>query len=888
MNRSRFGAAARAAAAAFAFSVALGAPRAEAAQFFRIDVRDKDTHAPLGCAKLTTTGSVVYTSDANGVIAFYEPGLMGRSVYFFIERAGYSYPADGFGYAGQAFTPTEGGSALVEMTRVGAPGACNPGTDDSLLVAGPVPTPAQHFRIDVVDADTGRGVPLVELRSPKRTFVSDSWGLVAFHDPQAMGAPTTFEVFSHGYGLAAGGASVTLTTTPGGRGFVTVRRRPEQIAQRLYRLTGGGDYRDSVLLGLSPPTASPLLNGLVTGQDSVQSAVYKGKAFYVWGDTNRPSYPLGNFKASGATSPLTGPGALDPEVGVNLAYFVDETGFSKQMAPSATVPNPQGESGFLAAWLGALIAAPNAAGQERLFALYSLVGGGFNTRETGIVRFNDYGAGPPNVFEKAAVLAGPGGSTVLGGHAHTLRHGAAKWIYYDSTARTAANEASLLNPATYQTYTPFAQGSSTVLDRDAEGRIRYAWRTGTPILAQSHIDAGVPAAPEERLFGHNVEPDTGHRPALAALGSGAWNPYRGRFQRIVQEAFGATSLIGELWWSEADTPMGPWVYARKIITHDDYSFYNPRIHPFMSKRGGRDLFVDGTYTSWLSGSEPTPRYDYNQLLYKVELDDARLLLPVPVYDRGGATPGDFATKAGLRRGEATPPAPFFAWDREAPGAVALWWVGAECGVRRLIPYSPAPIPPVFYALPADAESPPAETLPLYEYADGATGKYAYSVEEDLALPGFVRAEAPIARVWRNPLAVTLPATDYLADLIADAGPDQCLQELVRREGLDVRLDGARSSHAAGGIVSYAWSWSGGQASGVSPTIHLPAGNTVVQLTATDAAGATSTDHAVIAIKAAPGSCGTLDAGEAPRTALALLLAPLGLLARARRRSDARR
>ena len=74
------------------------------------------------------------------------------------------------------------------------------------------------------------------------------------------------------------------------------------IAERLYSITGGGIYRDSVLTGHAVPIAQPLLNGEVLGQDSIQTAVYQGKIYWFWGDTNWPEYTLGNFHMAGATS----------------------------------------------------------------------------------------------------------------------------------------------------------------------------------------------------------------------------------------------------------------------------------------------------------------------------------------------------------------------------------------------------------------------------------------------------------------------------------------------------------------------------------------------------------------------------------------------------------
>ncbi len=123
---------------------------------------------------------------------------------------------------------------------------------------------------------------------------------------------------------------------------------------------------------------------------------------------------------------------------------------------------------------------------------------------------------------------------------------------------------------------------------------------------------------------------TGKR-VLAHGGSVYWNASRHRWVMIAVEIMGS-SLLGELWFAEADAPLGPWVYARKIVTHDDYSFYNPKQHPFFDQDGGRVVFFEGTYTSTFSGNkDPTARYDYNQVMYQLDLADPRLALPVAVH-----------------------------------------------------------------------------------------------------------------------------------------------------------------------------------------------------------------------------------------------------------------
>src|SRR5205809_7804949 len=93
-----------------------------------------------------------------------------------------------------------------------------------------------------------------------------------------------------------------------------------------------------------------------------------------------------------------------------------------------------------------------------------------------------------------------------------------------------------------------------------------------------------------------------------------------------------SAKAGEIWFAEADTPTGPWAYARRVVTHGAYNFYNPTQHPFFDQEGGRLIYFEGTYTASFSDArQQTPRYDYNQIMYRLALDDPRLLLPVPVY-----------------------------------------------------------------------------------------------------------------------------------------------------------------------------------------------------------------------------------------------------------------
>jgi hypothetical protein len=176
---------------------------------------------------------------------------------------------------------------------------------------------SDYFKIHVIDEQTGRGVPLVELRTVNDLrFFTDSSGVVAFQEPGLMNKTVFFHVSSHGYEFrkdSFGYRGQKLKVVAGEQATLSINRI--NIAERLYRVTGGGIYRDSVLVGESSPIQHPVLNGLVLGSDSVVNTVYRGKIFWFWGDTNRPSYPLGNFHVPGATSDLPADGGLDPAIG---------------------------------------------------------------------------------------------------------------------------------------------------------------------------------------------------------------------------------------------------------------------------------------------------------------------------------------------------------------------------------------------------------------------------------------------------------------------------------------------------------------------------------------------------------------------------------------------
>lgn len=619
-----------------------------------------------------------------------------------------------------------------------------------LLAADPVPS-RDYFRITVIDEQTGRGVPLVELATINQIrFYTDSNGVVAFREPGLMDQTVFLHVKSHGYEYPADGFGYrgkALKVEPGGSAVLKIKRR--NIAERLYRITGAGIYRESVLTGQPVPIRQPVLNGLVFGSDSVVNAVYQGKVWWFWGDTLRPAYPLGNFQVPGATSRLPADGGLDPERGIDLTYFVDDKGFAREMA---RMP------GSGPTWISGLILLPDMSGRERIFTHYVKVRGFLEIYARGLAVFDDY----KQRFEK--VVDFPMSAAVhwdVPGHPFRKTVAGVEYIYFANPCpltRVRADVEHLKRCEDYEAFTCLKPGSrlnKPELDRDGGGRLLWAWKKDTPPLDPREqvklIRAGKLIAKDALL--HFRDADSG-KSVTAHGGSVYWNNYRRRWVMIFAEVNG-TSHLGEVWYAEADTPLGPWVYARKIATHERYTFYNPKHNPFFDKDNGRVIFFEGTYTNTFSGNpETTPRYEYNQVLYKLDLADLRLNLPVPVYVLTGEDPPARLGTVHKLKNESSVPVAFFALDRPGKGTVPI--SAGETGALQVGKAEEGNAAALFHALPADSKQPPMTTTPLYEFIHKDSGKRAYSTDSGWVSPGYARSAKPICLVWRNPLQVILP------------------------------------------------------------------------------------------------------------------------------------
>ena len=87
---------------------------ADPSEYFAIAVVDADTGRGVPLVELRTTNEIRFYTDSAGVVAFNEPGLMDRDVFFFISSHGYEFPADGFGMRRKAVHTTPGGSARID------------------------------------------------------------------------------------------------------------------------------------------------------------------------------------------------------------------------------------------------------------------------------------------------------------------------------------------------------------------------------------------------------------------------------------------------------------------------------------------------------------------------------------------------------------------------------------------------------------------------------------------------------------------------------------------------------------------------------------------------------------------------------------------------------
>jgi len=480
----------------------------------------------------------------------------------------------------------------------------------ALIVGGPAPagSPAGWAEIRVVDSGSGRGVPLVELETVDGVkFVTDNAGRIAFNEPNLMDREIHFTIRSHGYEIPKDGFGFCgAKVTPKVGKPVEIKITRKNVAERLCRLTGEGLYRDSELLGHKTPAANA---GRVAGQDSVQAAIYKGKVYWLWGDTLRMNYPLGMYRTAGATTAIPDPKdpKSDPAAGIAFDYFTDpKTGFARAMVPLLERPD-----GVI--WIFGLFVVPDEKGLDRLVGHYSRRKGLDTENEQGLAVFDDAKA----IFEPVKEL--PLKETWRRPHGHPIpfEEDDTKWLLFGSpnpNVRVRATLKDALDPTKYEAFTcDLSKGNEPIWRWQKElpptdSKTEQKWVKEKKLKPESaRFYPANAAIPTERIALHS--------------GSVRWNEYRKRWVILAGQIGGKSSHLGEVWYAEATHPTGPFATAVQVLTHDRQTFYNVVHQPFLDRDAGRTIHFEGTYTNDFSGNpEKTPRYNYNQMLYRLDLD----------------------------------------------------------------------------------------------------------------------------------------------------------------------------------------------------------------------------------------------------------------------------
>jgi hypothetical protein len=302
----------------------------------------------------------------------------------------------------------------------------------------------------------------------------------------------------------------------------------------------------------------------------------------------------------------------------------------------------------------------------------------------------------------------------------------------------------------YESFTCLKQGArfdntAQQLDRHKDGSLHWSWKRDTspigPRQQKQLVEAGHIESEERWIVFRDIESEREIRTQHNTI---RWNAHRQRFVGLFTER---DRSLGETWYAEADSPTGPWVYMRKAISFGGYSFYNP-CH-FFSKDNGREIFVEGTFTKFMGRQDLpyVPRYQYNQMMVKIDLDDPRLVLPVPVYEL--ENPRRYMTKSDILADDKGPRVPvFFAPDRPSKWARAIY---ARMDSNGMVLTREPGGKIAFYAETFGVGGRPWAKA-LYEFRHTENGARVYSILEDVG-EGFKRVDAPFCRVWPNPSKV---------------------------------------------------------------------------------------------------------------------------------------
>lgn len=495
-----------------------------------------------------------------------------------------------------------------------------------------------YHGIHFIDSVTGNGIPMIIIQSTYKTrYISDSNGYIAFFEPGLMNLSISFTIEdAAGYHAKVDAWTnlelIQIQTTSGEESIVKLNRT--QISERWCRLTGYGIYRDSVLLGKESPSEYSLAQKLVTGLDSMMGTFYNGKYYWFFGDTNRVDRQLGNFFVTGAISNLEDLNFENKSIPLN---YISDDEFVKSLARIEPLNQPT--------WIHDVVVIPSdniihnnkgmrlnhdKSNSETMYATYYKPETSTLQVSRGILKWNNN----LQIFELiTSIQDNVNVWPIDGGHAYKMD----EWIYFSNPypyVRTTNYE----DFTQYETFSPLIEGTKAYsnskefllnkFERDQNGRLVWGWKKNTgylsPSVAKQLYDLHILS---DNDIQHWTMKDiqTG-KIVWPHAGSITWNKFLNQFIMVYVQIWGEPSLLGEIYFAMSPSLVGSWIQTIKIATHIKQDFYNPRIlHEFMSQ-DQKIIYYLGTYVATFSGNLPTPYYDYNNQVHRLDLSDKRIQL----------------------------------------------------------------------------------------------------------------------------------------------------------------------------------------------------------------------------------------------------------------------
>lgn len=456
------------------------------------------------------------------------------------------------------------------------------------------------FGIHVIDEATGRGVPMVTLETNNRiTLMTDSAGWVAFDEPGMIGRRVFFAVRSPGYAFAdnsAGVAGVALDTKAGGQAEIKLMRL--DIAERVYQVTGQGIYREATRLGIEVPLPRPNMNGKFITHGAVSAAVFRNRIFWIWNEAQGMQEPRVIEGVGAATSELPGKGGLDPSLGVHFDYLASDRVFVSDQPGRVQ--------------LEGVAAVNDAAGHARLVVHYSRFAADGARLEHGIAEFNE----ASNSFEPVTLLGEEFSWQCPRGHSVAVKVDGKDYIGFADpfcTTRVPAAYEAMLDPSQYE-----------ALSFDTEAKALIWQKTHPPTSQPEEAKlAGEGAIEKSRERLQMTSASDGKAISLAS-GSISWNSHRKKWVLLASDAATGKSRSGRIWFAEADDAAGPWTATKCVVNQEPAGLSDPLHLEAFDQDNGRVIYFDATVSASAGGTSALPRFDRNRMMFRLDLDDARL------------------------------------------------------------------------------------------------------------------------------------------------------------------------------------------------------------------------------------------------------------------------